>query len=86
VFTAPLLSNDRGADRIENTQFPVVTFLLRAYLTKLLAVDRGFGVRSPAGEGQNGSGPLPDAYPVGTSDLSLGVKWQGREADQFTSV
>jgi hypothetical protein len=51
--------------------------------------DRVSRVRFPAGAGnlslhyrvQNGSGPHPASYPMGTSGFSLGVKRPGREAD-----
>jgi hypothetical protein len=51
--------------------------------------DRGSRVRFPAEAGnlslhhrvQNGSGPHPASYPMGTKDPSLGVKRPGREAD-----
>jgi hypothetical protein len=49
----------------------------------------GSRVQFPVGAGnfslhhcvQNGSGAHPASYPVGTGDLSLGIKWLGREAD-----
>jgi hypothetical protein len=51
--------------------------------------DRGSRVRFSAGAGnfsfhhrvQNGSGAHPVSYPMSTTDLSLGVKRTGREAD-----
>jgi hypothetical protein len=51
--------------------------------------DRGSRVRFSAGAGnfslcnrvQNGYGAHPTSYPMGTWDLSLGVKRPGREAD-----
>jgi hypothetical protein len=51
--------------------------------------DRGSRVRFPAGAGNfslhhrvhNGCGPHPASYPMGTRDLSLGVKCPEREAD-----
>jgi hypothetical protein len=46
-------------------------------------------IRFPAGAGnfslhyrvQNGSGANSASYPMGTRDLSLGVKWPEREAN-----
>jgi hypothetical protein len=51
--------------------------------------DWGSRVRFPAGPGnfslhhrvQNGSVAHPASYPMGTRDLSLGIKRPGREAD-----
>jgi hypothetical protein len=51
--------------------------------------DQGSRVRFPAGAAnfslhhrvQNGSGAHPASYPMGTGDLSLGVKWPVCEAD-----
>jgi len=53
--------------------------------------DRDYRVRFPEGAGnfslhhsvQTGSGTHLDSYPMGTGDLSSGVKWPEHEADHL---